>query len=319
MSATDRWPAILLQLHAEGWQRAIDLATALGVSVRTIYRDMQALDEAGLPIEAVPGKGYRLNEDYLLDPIVLSTDEAVLLLLGGTYVARHAEGLHRAAATAAQRKLERMLSEDQREKMAALRARVRLVPVSVFGHTPDDQRLHTLRRALMERRSIQFREGPSADEAPTERTMNPYGLMRRGATWYLIGWAHDLQRVLHVRLDHMHDLQRLDETFERPTGYRSELDTGDALPDQTVRVLFAPAVASSVQAPPSLHVEHTEHRPDGRLLMTLHVYHEQEVLPWLLSWGAHAHVLEPSSLRQRLAREARRIAEQYQEAPRLIE
>jgi len=94
---------------------------------------------------------------------------------------------------------------------------------------------------------------------------------------------------------------------------------GDVLPDQTVRVLFSADVASTVQAASSVHVIDTEHRPDGRLLMTLRVHHEREVLPWLLSWGADAYVVEPDALRRRLAQEAQRVADQYREAPTLME
>jgi len=63
----------------------------------------------------------------------------------------------------------------------------------------------------------------------------------------------------------------------------------------------------------------TEDRPDGRLLMTLRVHHEREVLPWLLSWGADAYVVEPKALRRRLAQEAQRVAAQYRDAPTLID
>lgn len=316
MSPTDRWPAILLQLHREEWQRAEDLAAALGVSRRTIYRDMRALEAAGVPIRAVPGTGYRLRDDYLLAPVTLTTDEAVVLLVGSAQATRHVDGRYRAAARSVQTKLSDQLVDEDIERARALQSSLRLVPEHAFGRTTTDRTLATLRRALVEGRRIQFRD-PSAAGASTH-TMDPYGLVRRAATWHLVGYEHERARVRHVRLDRVADLTVLDATFERPTGYRSALDAHAPL-DQTVRVLFSADVASSVQAAPSLRVIDTEQRPDGRLCMTLRVHHEREVLPWLLSWGTHAYVLEPETLRRRLAQEAQRIAAQYREAPTLIE
>jgi len=315
MTPTDRWPAILLRLQAEEWQRAADLAAALGVSERTIYRDMQALDDEGVPIRAVPGKGYRLREDYLLAPTALTTDEAVMLLVGSAQAANHVEGRYRAAALSARAKLAALLPDAEHERAGALQSSLRLVPERAFGRTAAGQTLHTLRRALVDGRSIQFDERRAGGAA---RTMNPYGLVHRAAAWHLVGYDHDADRVRHVRVDRITDLTLLDATFERPAGYHTPLG-GDVLPDQTVRVLFSADVASTVQAASSVHVIDTEHRPDGRLLMTLRVHHEREVLPWLLSWGADAYVVEPDALRRRLAQEAQRVADQYREAPTLME
>lgn len=316
MTPSDRWPAILFQLQREGWHRAVDLAAALGVSPRTIYRDMDALKEAGVPLRAVPGQGYRLKKDFFVDAVELTTDEAAMLLLGSAFAAQHLGGRYRAAAQTARRKLEHGLPDAEVERVGTLRSSLRLVPEETFGGAASEQTQAHLRRALLDERVIQFEERRSDGTSPS-CTMRPYGLMRQGGTWHLVGYEPAANQVRAVRLDRMEALTVLDETFDRPDGYRTNLDA--ALPHQTVRVLFAPEVASSVQAAPSGEVEQTERRPDGRLLMTLRVTREQDVVPWLLSWGAQAYVLEPDALRRRLARKARQIARQYQEAPTLIE
>lgn len=320
MSPTDRWPAILLHLQAHTWRRATDLAAALGVSTRTIYRDMQALDEAGVPIRAVPGKGYQLDEDYLHAPLTLTTDEAVVLLVGAASVAQQAGKVHQAAAQAAQTKLREQLPAADRATAEALQRHVHSGPEVAFASGVDDRVLEALRKALLERRTVRLRvASASPSEEPAEQTMNPYGLVRHDAAWHLIGYAHDDQRVRSIRLDRLRELTLVDATFERPDGYRTSLDAAGPLHTQTVRVLFAADVAGSVQTPSSVNVDDTETRPDGRLLMTLRIRRTQAIVPWLLSWGAHAHVLEPAELRQRIAQEARHIADQYRDTPRLIE
>ncbi|MCY9515350.1 helix-turn-helix transcriptional regulator [Paenibacillus apiarius] len=83
MNRTDRLLAILLELRSRKLCRAEDLAEQFEISVRTVYRDMLALSEAGIPICAVPGQGYSLMEGYFLPPLSLLPEEAILLLCGG--------------------------------------------------------------------------------------------------------------------------------------------------------------------------------------------------------------------------------------------
>ena len=113
-------------------------------------------------------------------------------------------------------------------------------------------------------------------------------------------------------------LELTDATFERPPSYGTPSDGPADEPRRRVRVVFAAEVAASVQVPPSFEATSREHLADGRLLLTVTVDHEFEVMPWLLSWGAHAHILEPRALRERVAAEARAVADQYESAPTLL-
>ena len=318
MTPSERWPALLLQLEPDTWKRAVDLAQALGVSERTVYRDVQAMVEAGVPLQGVPGKGYRVPKEYLLEPVTLTTDEAVMLVLGSAYAAQNFDGRYRAAARTAQRKIDGVLSREDRERAFSLQGSVHLVPPSAFGNPTEDVLLRRVRQALLEERTIEATMDGATD-TPTTCTLNPYGLVRQGATWYIVGYGPERDRVVHLRLPEIDELELTRATFERPDSYRTPPDGPEAAPDRRVRILFTADVAPSVQVAPSLHVADREPLSDGRLLLTLKVYHELEVLPWLLSWGSNVRVLEPRALRQRLAAEAHAIAKQYQEVPTLLD
>jgi predicted DNA-binding transcriptional regulator YafY len=318
MTPSERWPALLLQLDPDTWKRATDLAQALGVSERTVYRDVQALVEAGVPLQGVPGKGYRVPEDYLLEPVTLTTDEAIMLVLGSAYAAQNFDGRYRAAARSAQRKLDTVLPTEARERAFALQGSVHLVPPSAFGTPTEDGLLQRVRQALVEERALEVTL-KQADGSPTPCTLHPYGLVRKGGTWYVVGYRPDRGRVAHVRLQEVEALTLTEDTFERPDSYRTPPDGPDTPPTQKVRVLFTADVTPSVQVAPSMDVADRAYTSDGRLLLTLRVDHELDVLPWLLSWGHHVRVLEPRVLRKRLAAEARAVADQYQDAPTLLD
>jgi predicted DNA-binding transcriptional regulator YafY len=257
-------------------------------------------------------------EDYLLAPVTLTTDEAIMMILGSAYAAQNFGGRYRAAARSAERKLDAVLPAEARERAFALQGSVHLVPPSAFGTPTEDGQLQRVRQALVEERTLEATvRGPGDDEAA--RTIDPYGLVQKGSSWYVVGYDHARGRVAHLRLQEVEALALTSRTFRRPDSYRTPPDGPAASPTQAVRVLFAAEVAPAVEVAPSLHVADREHTGDGRLLLTLKVDHELEVLPWLLSWGRHVRVLEPRALRERLATEARAVADQYREVPTLLD
>ncbi len=314
MKHTDRQLAIVLELETKEWQRAADLAATFDVSLRTIYRDMDTLTQAGLPIVAVPGKGYRLYEGFFLPPLTLTSDEAVLLLLGVDSVAEQLGVNYQAAARAVRAKIEAMLPDRLRGEVTTLQNSLRFVPVNAFDDPAEQQGLQVLSQALTERHAVQFRYGsPEADIL----TVNPYGLMHVGGAWHLVGYHQERQSVRHFRLREVSALRITTETFERPQGYARPPTGLAAHRDVVVRVRFDAEVAHWVQEAPSAYITEMDERDDG-LQVTLKVQRETEVLPWLLSWGSHAHVLEPPSLQHRLAQEAEAMAQRYQTAPTLL-
>ncbi len=327
MNRTDRLLAIVLELQGKGERRAEDLAALFETSKRTIYRDIAALCEAGVPIRAAPGRGYSLMEGYFLPPLSFTGDEAVTLLLGGDYMAQNFDAQYRAAAESAGRKIAAALPGRLREEVQALQGGIRFI--ASFGDNPDRPAelatLQRLRRAILERRTVRFRyharHPPQGAPATTIRQVDPYGLVHLTGSWYLAAWDHGRRDIRHFRLDRIDALEPLERTFTRPPGFaigrREGGEDGDR--DVTIRALFDPEVARWVREARSFYVvdEREGDDPPG-LLVTLRVRQEREVLGWLLGWGRHVRVLEPESLRRRLAEETGAMLRNHQDARSLL-
>lgn len=127
MNRTDRLLAIVLELQAKRNLRAEDLAATFEVNKRTIYRDIQALSEAGVPIVSAPGPGYSLVEGYFLPPLAFTTDEAIMLLLGSDFMAQHFDAQYRAAAQTAHSKIEAVLPGSLRQAVRYLQESIRFI------------------------------------------------------------------------------------------------------------------------------------------------------------------------------------------------
>ena len=310
MNRTDRMLAIVLELQGRRWQRAEDLARTFEISKRTIYRDIQALDQAGVPLISTPGRGYSLMEGYFLPPLTFTTDEATMLLLGTGVMAQSFDAEYRAAALAAARKINGVLPDRLRGQVEVLRERIH------FGFDgaalrPDlAAKIALLRGAILDRSRLRFRyhsrhhSGASdTTRLPHTREADPYALTSLGGIWYLSAYCHLRQEIRNFRLDRMEDLSALDQTFERPQNVQAHGRDLFEPGSFDIRIIFDVEVARWVQESPSYFTVAQQETTEG-LLVTLHVRHEDEILQWLLGWGRHFTVLEPETKRQRVAAEA---------------
>jgi predicted DNA-binding transcriptional regulator YafY len=311
MNRTDRLLAIVLELQRKGHRRAEDLAASFETSKRTIYRDIQALCESGVPVIAQPGSGYSLLDGYFLPPVSFSTDEATMLLLGSEFVADNFDAQYREAAHSASRKIEAVLSQKLRAEVDYLRSSITFVPAQVLSGSAAANFLPPLRRAIIEQRRIRFhyhtRYSEDGSSAQRIREADPYGLLHYADSWYFIGHCHLRNDIRNFKVNRISDLEVLEKAFERPPNFRMEPPEDDSR-RLVVRALFDREVAPWVREMRSFYVTSMEEHPDG-LMVSMMVRVENEVLPWLLSWGGQVQVLEPESVRRRLVEEAKKMLE----------
>jgi predicted DNA-binding transcriptional regulator YafY len=316
MNRTDRLLAIILELQDRKHLRAEDLAAIFEVNKRTIYRDIQALCEAGVPVVAVTGQGYSLLEGYFLPPISFSPDEALLLMLGSEVMAQNFDAHYRTSARSARRKIEAVLPEALRTQVGTLQNQISFVAASNADSPVSHDYLPQFRRAILERRTVRLhyhQRFPEAGESPASiREVDPQRLVHRANAWYLSAYCHLRQEMRHFRLDRIERLELLPQTFADPTFSAADLSLSTPPRDLVIRALFDRAVARWLPEARSFYIIEEAETEIG-LLVTLTVRQEQEVLPWLLSWGSQVQVLEPESLRRKLAEEAAKMVQNYQE------
>jgi predicted DNA-binding transcriptional regulator YafY len=336
MNRTDRLLAIILELQGKGRQRAEDLAATFETSKRTIYRDILALGEAGVPIVSIPGQGYSLMKGYFLPPLSFTTDEATMLILGSDLMAQSFDAQYRSAALSASRKIEGVLPEKLRDEVRYLQDSIRFVTTDAMEQPNETEKLLQLRRAILQRNTIRFcyftRHPSSTAEAEVDpgattnhhtspapiapvqstREADPYGLVHFLNAWHLIAYCHLRQDIRNFRLDRIDDLVLLPKTFQRPANFKMGDSQSGQRRRMLVRVLFDTEVARWVRESRSYYTTSEEETPDG-LLVTLKPHQESEVLQWLLSWGSHVRVLEPETLRRRITEEAQAMLRNHRE------
>jgi len=336
MNRTDRLLAIILELQGKGRQRAEDLAETFETSKRTIYRDIQAIGEAGVPVVSIPGLGYSLMKGYFLPPLSFTTDEATMLMLGSDLMARSFDAQYRSAALSASHKIENVLHEKLREEVHYLQNSIRFVTTDAMERPTETEKLLQVRRAIFQRNTIRFcyftrhpssraeTQGESviSDQHSTSSTAttpiastreaDPYALIHYLNNWHVIAYCHLRQDIRNFRLDRIDDLILLPKTFQRPANFKMSESQFGQRKRMIVRVLFDKEVARWVKESSSYFTDSVEETTEG-LHVTLKPHQESEVLQWLLSWGSRVRVLEPETLRKRIIEEAQAMLQNHQE------
>ena len=323
----DRLLAIVLLLQDRGRLSAPELADELEVSVRTIYRDMTALGTAGIPVHAGPD-GYRLVDGYRTRLTGLTVEQARGLPLAGVPSAAAELGLAQ-EVTVARLKLDAALPEALRASAARMRQRFYLDAPTWYDDGDPSDHLPAVADAVWHQREIDIRY--DSWKGLGDHRLQPYGLVLKTGRWYLVAGTrprgHD-PGILTYRVNQIQALELRDETFDWPAGFdlarywrgqvqefRSRLHAADAVIriapsalQQAARLLSRPAADAIASGTTD---------PDGWLRATVPIESEQHACQQFLSLGADLEVLEPPSLRARLAETAAGLAALYKAAPAL--
>jgi predicted DNA-binding transcriptional regulator YafY len=308
VNRTDRLLAILLELQARGAARGEDLARHFEVSVRTIYRDLNALAQSGVPLIGTPGQGYRLMEGYFLPPLHLTASQAAVLLLGVSYVRERVDPELRTAADEAATKLSVVLPEPKRAEVEHWQRELTFLR----GRGKDDPRMAQLRRAIREQRVVRMLYTAYGRTEADEREAEPISLIHLNERWHLAAYCRMRQAPRFFRLDRIDRLRVTIEQFElgprHATRPQERSDTsGEA------RVRFAPALHRWVRERQIYLFRREELDATGPVFV--YALRDEDVLArWLLGWGGGVVQVEPADLRARLAAEARAILARHDDA-----
>ena len=296
---------VLAELKHGTLLRASDLAEATGVSISTIYRDVEALRQQGVPILTHFGRGFSLKRAFVLDPVTLPIDEAALLVVGGQLAATRLGGSAKAAADSAQQRLFKAGQELLQRQVDLVQVSLRLTPRTLPENTGEYTALRAVRYALQAETALEVTLRGSEESYP----FYPYTLARLQDQWHMIGYCTRRGAVCTYGMGELAKLAHLEIYVRRPKAYdMDEPETEDA--PAPIRVAFDPIGADRVGVVTPEFVTSVQKSGEG-IVVTLTNVHEDEAFAWVLGWGAHARVLSPAALQRRVAAEAESVVQQY--------
>jgi predicted DNA-binding transcriptional regulator YafY len=211
----DRLHAILTHLQSKRRVTAQEIADRFNISLRTVYRDVKALDESGVPVIGEAGSGYTIMEGYRLPPVMFTQEEAAALMMGAKLAERFTDASVKKYFDAALFKIKAVLRGTDKDHVADMDDQI---AVMISTRNPLDesanQYLAALQKAIVEKKAIFLRYN-SNNEETTERVVEPIGLCYYSANWHLIGWCRLRQDYRDFRVGRIQRLQIKEESFEK--------------------------------------------------------------------------------------------------------
>jgi predicted DNA-binding transcriptional regulator YafY len=214
MRRADRLFQLVQTLRTRRFATGAQLATTLGVSKRTVYRDVADLVGTGVPIRGEAGVGYQLERGFELPPLTFTSEELEGLALGARFVSAWADPELASAVGTAMTKIEAAIPEPLRRSLLD-------TPLftPAFEHAAEmAANVGLLRRAIAEHRVIHFAY-TRRDGAQSVRDVRPLGLYFWGKKWTLAAWCEMRTDYRSFRPDLMRDLLLLDRIFDPSDGH----------------------------------------------------------------------------------------------------
>lgn len=215
MNRIDRLHAILTHLQSKKRVTAQEIADRFNISLRTVYRDVKALDESGVPVIGEAGSGYSIMEGYRLPPVMFTQEEANAILLGGKLTEKMTDASVQKHFEAALFKIKAVLRTTDKENLDHLTEHIQVLRTNRPMDESSEQHLSALQRAIIERRAIFIRYMSNAKDEITERVIEPIGLWYYSMYWHLIGWCRMRNGYRDFRVGRIQRLQIKDEQFNK--------------------------------------------------------------------------------------------------------
>jgi len=313
MNRIDRLMATILLLQGHRVIKAGDIADHFEISLRTVYRDIAALSEGGVPIVAEAGVGYSLLKGYSMPPVMFTAEEASALFLGGELVEHLTDPSLQAQMRSALLKIRAVLPRPQQDQLDRLKQTTALLIRPPTGRGQSAAVLTRLQNALAHRRvlAMQYRTGGEGE--PKRRDVEPLGLIFYADHWHLIAYCRLRQDHRDFRTDRITELVLRSETFEARPDF-SVRDYINAWREKFIGV----QVTLKVAQPAAERFRRAwmgavlEEKPvkDG-LLFTLLADPCDWLVDWLLSFGDAVEVVLPETLRTQLVDKAEHLVRHH--------
>ncbi len=214
MNRIDRLFGIMTLLQGKKHYTAEGIAEHFGISVRTVYRDIKALGEQGIPVGFEPAKGYFLVQGYFLPPVSFSSEEANALLLMESIVSSFADKSIQKHYNTALNKVKAVLRTSQKEQLETLTNHISFHVPDCFRY--DQEYLSALQSAITNSHILEL-EYQNKEGIASKRQVEPIGLVFYAFGWHLIAWCHLRQEYRDFKVTRIQAMRCLDVPFKQPS------------------------------------------------------------------------------------------------------
>ncbi len=297
--------------------KAAEIAERFNISLRTVYRDVKALQESGVPIGAEAGTGYYIVEGYHLPPVMFNREEAAALLTGEKLMEQFSDRSNRQQFSNAMQKIRAVLRGSEKDFLEVLDENI-----AVLSSRPQQEDgfpnrfLTDIQHALGKQQVLQMEYLAAHTNEFTKREVEPIGIYHNNETWYLIAWCRLRHDYRNFRTDRVRSMQVTNTPYNKSRHITLqqflEKYTADQAPTHTYHVRFAQRVARYL-GHQKYYYGMVEEKISGQYveLTFMNSYPLEFFARWILMWGSDVTIISPDELTTRMQELARELMQHY--------
>lgn len=303
MNRIDRISAILIQLQSRKVVKAQDISERFSISLRTVYRDIRTLEEAGVPIIGEAGVGYSLSEGYRLPPVMFTREEAASFITAEKFMEKLTDPYTESSYKAAMYKVKAVLRSGEKDYLEAIDENIDVLKSAVIPKPVAATSLHQILEAISEKVVMSMDYFANHSQEHSIRLVEPVGIFYQGGHWYLIAFCRLRNDYRTFRVDRIRKLSLTNNLFNKVHPSLKDFLKKITKEKEVIRVVIRTAK------------EYLKHFGDqkyyngfisqtingGTVEMTFLSSSLEGFARWYLMFGDVATILEPPALKKRVS------------------
>ena len=310
MNRIDRLAAILIHLQSRPLVKAQDIAEKFSISLRTVYRDVKALEEAGVPVIGEAGTGYRLMEGYKLPPVMFNMDEATALLTASKLVQSKTDAGISKHYTAALDKIRAILRHSEKDHIQEIDEHIAVMTHPAIVYQPQAElHLQSILKAIGSSSVIEINYTSLEKNEGTKRKVEPVGIYYLGSHWYLIAFCQLRNDYRNFRTDKISRLTITGETNSKTHPPLQSFISKMSADKEVTKVVIdvEPDIVKYLGEQKYYNGFVKEEKAGDYVRMTFLTGSLMGFSRWFMLYGDHAKIVEPLELNDRVAEIAENI------------
>jgi predicted DNA-binding transcriptional regulator YafY len=299
MNRLDRLTAILIQLQSKRIVKAQDIAERFSISLRTVYRDVRTLEQAGVPLSGETGVGYSIMDGYRLPPVMFTIDEATAFLTAEKLVEKLTDTPTEESYKSAMFKVKAVLRSAEKDLLENMDQSIEVVRNPYLPHIKPGP-LQSILRGISEKKILTIDYFANHSQEKTKRNIDPVGIFYSGNKWHLIAWCHLRNDYRNFRVDRIHGIvptgTSITKVHPSLQSFLKKISKEEQLHPVVMRVDKSILKYFGDQKYYNGFV--SEKEVNGKVEMTFLCASLESFTRWFMMFGDNAEIMSPDSLKK---------------------
>ncbi len=297
MNRIDRVSAILIQLQSKRIVKAQDIADRFNISLRTVYRDIRTLEEAGIPLVGETGIGYSIMDGYRLPPVMFTLEEATAFLTAEKLVEKLTDESYKSAMY----KIKSVLRSTEKDYLETIEKHIVVYnsPSTVKENTSNNS-LQLILKSISEKKVLTIQYFANHNQENTSRNIEPVGIFYYGSNWHLIAFCQLRNDYRDFRTD------RINQITSTPLPFKKEHPSLKTYLKQVIKekelhniiMLVDKEIINYFGDQKYYNGFVSQREVKGKVEMTFLTSSMEGFARWYMMFGDNAEIVSPESLKQ---------------------